>query len=128
MRRNADEVCGKGRSTGTVRRKRNVKLEFWVTPDEKAQIEQKMSELGTENLSAYLRKMAIDGRILKLDLPELRELLSLMRRYSGNLNQIAKRVNSTHRVYAADMEDIQTSQAKLWRTVRDLVLSLAKLK
>lgn len=128
MRRNAAEVCGKGRSTGTVRRKRNVKLEFWVTPDEKAQIEQKMSELGTENLSAYLRKMAIDGRILKLDLPELRELLSLMRRYSGNLNQIAKRVNSTHRVYAADMEDIQTSQAKLWRTVRDLVLSLAKLK
>lgn len=109
-------------------RKRNVKLEFWVTPDEKAQIEQKMSELGTENLSAYLRKMAIDGRILKLDLPELRELLSLMRRYSGNLNQIAKRVNSTGRVYSADLEDIQTSQAKLWRTVRDLVLSLAKLK
>ena len=111
-----------------MRRKRNIKLEFWVTPDEKEQIEQKMAELGTENLSAYLRKMAIDGRILKLDLPELRELLSLMRRYSGNLNQIAKRVNSTHRVYAADMEDIQTSQAKLWQTVRDLVLSLAKLK
>ena len=109
-------------------RKRNVKLEFWVTPDEKEQIEQKMAGLGTENLSAYLRKMAIDGRILKLDLPELRELLSLMRRYSGNLNQIAKRVNSTGRVYSADLEDIQMSQAKLWRTVRDLVLSLAKLK
>ena len=109
-------------------RKRNVKLEFWVTPDEKEQIEQKMAELGTENLSAYLRKMAIDGRILKLDLPELRELLSLMRRYSGNLNQIAKRVNSTGRVYSADLEDIQTSQAKLWRTVRDRVLSQAKLK
>lgn len=109
-------------------RKRSVKLEFWVTPDEKAQIEQKMAELGTENLSAYLRKMAIDGRILKLDLPELRELLSLMRRYSGNLNQIAKRVNSTGRVYATDLEDIQTSQAKLWQSVRDLALSLAKLK
>lgn len=109
-------------------RKRNVKLEFWVTPDEKAQIEQKMAELGTENLSAYLRKMAIDGRILKLDLPELRELLSLMRRYSGNLNQIAKRVNSTGRVYSADLEDIQSSQAALWQAVRDLVLSLAKLK
>ena len=111
-----------------MRRKRNIKLEFWVTPDEKAQIEQKMAELGTGNLSAYLRKMAIDGRILKLDLPELRELLSLMRRYSGNLNQIAKRVNSTHRVYAADLEGIQASQAKLWRTVRHLVLNLARLK
>ena len=111
-----------------MRRKRNIKLEFWVTPDEKEQIEQKMAEFGTENLSAYLRKMAIDGRILKLDLPELRELLSLMRRYSGNLNQIAKRVNSTGRVYSADLEDIQSSQAALWQAVRDLVLSLAKLK
>ena len=111
-----------------MRRKRNVKLEFWVTPGEKKQIEQRMAELGTENLSAYLRKMAIDGRILKLDLPELRELLSLMRRYSGNLNQIAKRVNSTGRAYSADLEDIQTSQAKLWQSVRDLVLGLAKLK
>lgn len=111
-----------------MRRKRNIKLEFWVTPNEKEQIEQKMAELGTGNLSAYLRKMAIDGRILKLDLPELRELLSLMRRYSGNLNQIAKRVNSTGRVYSADLEDIQSSQAALWQAVRDLVLSLAKLK
>ena len=88
-------------------------MEFWVTPDEKAQIEQKMAELGTENLSAYLRKMAIDGRILKLDLPELRELLSLMRRYSGNLNQIAKRINSTHRIYDADLEDIPVSYTHL---------------
>ena len=110
------------------KRKREVQLNFRVSPEELALIEQKMAQLGTTNREAYLRKMAIDGRILKLDLPELRELLSLMRRYSGNINQIAKRVNSTHRVYAADMEDIQTSQAKLWRTVRDLVLSLAKLK
>ena len=109
-------------------RKRNRRLRFWVDDAELAAIRQKMAEAGTVNMAAYLRKMAIDGRILKLDLPELRELLSLMRRYSGNINQIAKRVNSTHRVYAADMEDIQTSQAKLWRTVRDLVLSLAKLK
>ena len=108
-------------------RKRNVKLEFWVTPDEKEQIEQKMAELGTENLSAYLRKMAIDGRILKLDLPELRELLSLMRRYSGNLNQIAKRINSTHRIYDADLEDISRRQEALWDGVHQVLTQLAKL-
>ena len=88
-------------------------------------------ELTAEVMRAIMseeKKPEIDGRILKLDLPELRELLSLMRRYSGNLNQIAKRVNSTHRIYAVDLEDIQTSQAKLWQSVRDLVLSLAKLK
>lgn len=88
-------------------------------------------ELTAEVMRAIMseeKKPEIDGRILKLDLPELRELLSLMRRYCGNLNQIAKRVNSTHRIYAVDLEDIQTSQAKLWQSVRDLVLSLAKLK
>ena len=110
------------------KRKREVQLNFRVSPEELALIEQKMAQLGTTNREAYLRKMAIDGRILKLDLPELRELLSLMRRYSGNLNQIAKRVNSTGRVYSADLEDIQSSQAALWQAVRDLVLSLAKLK
>ena len=109
-------------------RKRNRRLRFWVDDAELAAIRQKMAEAGTVNMAAYLRKMAIDGRILKLDLPELRELLSLMRRYSGNLNQIAKRVNSTGRVYSADLEDIQSSQAALWQAVRDLVLSLAKLK
>ena len=109
-------------------RKRNRRLRFWVDDAELAAIRQKMAEAGTVNMAAYLRKMARDGRILKLDLPELRELLSLMRRYSGNLNQIAKRINSTHRIYDADLEDIQTSQAKLWQSVRDLVLSLAKLK
>ena len=111
-----------------AKRKRDIQLKVRVTPEERAMIEAKMAQLGTTNMGAYLRKMAIDGYVVKLDLPELRELLSLMRRYSGNLNQIAKRVNSTHRVYAADLEDIQTSQAKLWQTVRDLVLSLAKLK
>ena len=108
-------------------RKRSVKLEFWVSPDEKEQIEQKMAELGTENLSAYLRKMAIDGRILKLDLPELRELLSLMRRYSGNLNQIAKRINSTHRIYDADLEDITRRQEALWDGVHQVLTQLVKL-
>ena len=115
-------------SPGNASEVRRINLMFWVTPHENELIRRRMAQAGTANLSAYLRKMAIDGRILKLDLPELRELLSLMRRYSGNLNQIAKRVNSTHRVYAADLDDIQTSQAKLWQSVRDLVLSLAKLK
>ena len=108
--------------------KKSVRVEFVMSEPEAELVKERMAELGITNLSAYLRKMAIDGRILKLDLPELRELLSLMRRYSGNLNQIAKRVNSTNSIYAVDLEDIQTSQAKLWQSVRDLVLSLAKLK
>ena len=74
---------------------------FWVTPEERELIEQKMAQLGTENMSAYLRKIAIDGYVVKLDLPELREMISLLRRTSNNTNQLAKRMNETGRIYAA---------------------------
>ena len=62
-----------------------------------------MAQLGTTNMGAYLRKMAIDGYVVKLDLPELRELVSLLRYSSNNLNQLTRRVHETGRVYAADM-------------------------
>ena len=88
-------------------RKRNIQIIFWVSEEEREQIQAKMDQVGTENLSAYLRKIAIDGYILKLDLPELREMISLLRRSSNNLNQIARRLNETGRFYAADMEDKQ---------------------
>lgn len=61
---------------------------FWVSPQEMELIRQKMAQFGTDNLSAYLRKMAIDGYVLQLDLPELKELVSLLRRSSNNLNQL----------------------------------------
>ncbi len=65
-----------------------------------------MQQFGTENLSAYLRKMALDGYVVKLELPELKELVSLMRRNSNNLNQLTRKVHETGRVYDADLEDI----------------------
>ena len=65
-----------------------------------------MEQTGIISMSAYLRKMAIDGYVIKLELPELREMISLLRRSSNNLNQIAKRVNSTDRIYAEDMDEI----------------------
>ena len=111
-----------------MRRKRNVKLEFWVTPDEKAQIEQKMSELGTENLSAYLRKMAIDGYVLQLELPELKELVSLLRRSSNNLNQLTRRVHETGRFYDADLEDLRQGYERLWSAAGHVLSQLSKLQ
>ena len=62
-----------------AKRKRDIQLKVRVTPEERAMIETKMAQLGTTNMGAYLRKMAIDGYVVKLDLPELRELVSLLR-------------------------------------------------
>ena len=73
------------------KRRRAIPLMFYVTPEERDQIEAKMAQLGTNNMSAYLRKIAIDGYVVQLDLPELREMVSLLRRSSNNLNQLARR-------------------------------------
>lgn len=83
-------------------RKREVQVNFRVSPQELEMIEQKMAQLGTSNREAYLRKMALDGYVVKLELPELKELVSLMRYSSNNLNQLTRRVHETGRIYDAD--------------------------
>ena len=92
------------------KRKREVQLNFRVSPEELALIEQKMAQLGTKNREAYLRKMALDGYVVRLELPELKELVSLMRYSSNNLNQLARRAHETGRIYDADLEDITRRQ------------------
>ena len=76
-----------------AKRNRDVQLNFRVSPHELELIETKMAQIGVKNREAYLRKMAIDGYVVKLDLPELRELVSLLRYSSNNLNQLTKRVH-----------------------------------
>ena len=109
------------------KRKREVQLNFRVSPEELALIEQKMAQLGTSNREAYLRKMALDGYVVRLELPELKELVSLMRYSSNNLNQLARRVNETGRIYDADLEDISRRQEALWDGVHQVLTQLAKL-
>ena len=108
-------------------RKRDIRLRFRVTPEERALIEEKMTQVGTSNMEAYLRKMSIDGYILKLDLPELKEMISLLRRSSNNLNQIAKRMNQTGRLYGEDMEDILRKQERLWQSANEILEKLSAL-
>ena len=90
-------------------------------------IHKKMEQFGTKNLSAYLRKMAIDGYVVRLDLPELKELVSLLRYSSNNLNQLTKRVHETGRVYDADLEDIARRQDAIWEGVREILTRLSSL-
>ena len=109
------------------KRKREVQLNFRVSPEELALIEQKMVQLGTTNREAYLRKMALDGYVVRLELPELKELVSLMRYSSNNLNQLTRRVHETGRIYDADLEDISRRQEALWDGVHQVLTQLAKL-
>ena len=108
-------------------RRRKIRLEFYVSEKELRMIQQKMAQIGTNNLSAYLRKIAIDGCIIKLELPELRDMVSLLRRFSNNLNQIARRVNETGRFYPADMEDMLAKQEQLWQAANEIITRLASI-
>ena len=109
------------------KRKRGVQLNFRVSEEELAAIESKMEQLGILNREAYLRKMALDGYAVRLDLPELKELLSLLRRHSSNLNQLVRRVNTTGRVYEADLADIIKRQSELWEAIGQILTRLASL-
>ena len=109
------------------KRRRTIPLMFYVTPEERDQIEAKMAQLGTNNMSAYLRKIAIDGYVVQLDLPELREMVSLLRRSSNNLNRLARRANETGRIYPEDLADIRQNQAQLWESAKEILRVLSKL-
>ena len=107
---------------------RQIQLKFRVTPEERALIEQKMAQLGTTNIAAYLRKMAIDGFVVNLELPELGELVSLLRRSSNNLNQLTRRVHETGRFYDADLEELRRDYDGLWDAAQKILTSLAKIQ
>lgn len=108
-------------------RVRKVQLNFRVTEREKQLIEDRMQEIGTTNREAYLRKIAIDGMLVKLEVPELKEIVSLMRRTSNNVNQIARRLNETGRIYEVDITDIQNQQEQLWDMLNSLITKISEI-
>ena len=79
------------------------------------------------NMAAYLRKMTIDGYVVKLELPELRDMVSLLRRTSNNFNQIARRVNATNRVYEDDIREMKLMLDDIWETTNRVLEKLAAI-
>lgn len=108
--------------------KRSEVIILRVTPEEKALMQQKQELAGITNLSAYIRKIAIDGYVIHLNFPELKEMVSLLRYSSNNLNQLTKRVHETGRIYDTDLEDIKQGQERIWDAADTIITKLAKLK
>ena len=105
----------------------NIAKNIRMTPGELQAIQKKMEQFGTTNFSAFVRKMAIDGYVVKLELPELKELVSLLRYSSNNLNQLTRRVHESGRIYEADLEDIHQNQERLWSAAQEILDKLSKL-
>lgn len=108
-------------------RKRNVQIIIRVTEEERSLIEEKMRQIPTLNLSAYARKILIDGYIITLDLQEVKGHTAQLQKIGVNINQIAKRINETGRIYADDMNEIKRAMEEVWRLERRLLLQFKNL-
>lgn len=98
-----------------------------ISKADRARIRAKMEEVGVVNMSAYIRKMALNGYCVKLDLQDLKELIRLLRICSNNLNQYAKKANETGSIYLADIRDLQVRLNDLWQAAKELLVRLASI-
>ena len=119
------QTLGMERSESMDGRKRTVQIKFRVTEAERDLILEKMKLVPTRNMEAYLRKMAIDGYIIQVDHTDIKAMTAEIQKIGVNVNQIAKRVNSTGSVYQEDIEEIKGVLNEIWRLQR---LSLLKAR
>lgn len=99
-------------------RKRTVQIKFRVTEEEHRIIEQRMKLVPTSNMAAYMRKLALDGYIIQIDHTDIKKMTAEIQKIGVNVNQIAKRVNSTGSVYQEDINEIREALAEIWRLQR----------
>lgn len=109
----------------TKKRVRSVPIYVWVRPEELEAIWERMAEAGIQNLSAYVRKMALNGYVLHVDLSDIRKLVSLQRRCANNLNQVAIQANTYGGIYPEEIATLQKDYAALWGPLSDLLKKLS---
>ena len=102
-------------------RKRKIVLRCPVTDEERKLIEHKMSLVPTNQIGAYLRKMAIDGYIIYTDTKDIQAMNKELQRIGRNINQIAKRVNSTSSIYMTDIEELKEDLREIWQLQRTIL-------
>ena len=99
-------------------RKRKNQILFCVTDEEKQMIQEKMKLLGATNMGAYLRKMAIDGYIIKVDYSEQRKLAAEVNKIGVNINQVCKRINETGRAFSEDVAELKSRMEDVWQLLK----------
>ncbi len=108
----------------TKKRRRSIHLHVMVTPEEQALIADRMTEAGISNMGAYMRKMALNGYVLHVDLSDIRKLVALQRRCANNLNQVAVHAN-TYGIYPSEIASLQKDYADLWEPLSELLKKLS---
>ena len=98
-----------------------------MSDKELERVQERMESVGIISMSAFLRKMAMDGYIAVLNIPELKEMISLLRYSSNNLNQIARKANTVGTVYEENLKQIKAMQENIWNAANQILRKLGKI-
>jgi hypothetical protein len=109
-------------------RSRNINLAFRVSAEEREMIERRMAQTKVKCLRAYMMKMAIDGRVINIELESVNEMVRLLSNATNNINQIAKRATETGNIYAADLDELRNRYNELWEQARQIIFKLSEIK
>ena len=104
---------------------RKKQIHFVINEDEEKLILHRMEVSGIKSMSSFMRKMAIDGYTIRLELSDMREAVRLLRINSNNLNQYAKKANETGSVYAEDIRDLKKQQDEIWNLMKNILKHLS---
>ena len=108
--------------------RRTVQMNFRVSEAEEKLIRAKMEEVGIRSAGAYLRKMALDGYCIRLEIKDIKEVIFLLRNATNNLNQYAKQANTTGAVYKKDMDELKGQLDEIWKVMKEILSQLSKIK
>lgn len=104
-----------------VQRQRQNELKIYLNNDEQYILEQKLKLSNMKSKSAFLRHLILYGYVYEIDYEQLREYNTHLSRISNSLNQIAKRVNSTERIYEADFKEIKELMKQVWQSQKSML-------
>ena len=111
----------------THNRNRSRQVKFWVSEEEYQLLQKKMKAAGGVNQGAYIRKMILDGYIVNLDIPELKEIIRLLSITSNNVNQMARRLNAEGSIYQQDIAEVEAQLEQNYKMLRRLITKLGRI-
>ena len=104
------------------KRKRNVLKKVFYSEDEMDIVYKKMQEIGTDNYSAFCRKMTIDGYVIKQDFTDIKKLIYEINKIGTNINKIAKNVNENDSVSNHQLKEINSKVEDIWHILKSEIL------
>ena len=126
MAENIAEECTAEKSEANRNRSRQVK--FWVSEEEYDLLQKKREAAGGVNQGAYIRKMILDGYIINLDIPELKEIIRLLSITSNNVNQMARQINSGNGIYPQELTEVEAQLDQVYKLLRKVMKGLSKIR